>query len=56
MDTEQIDSEKEQLGQFVRQQGGEILYLKAQLYDHICQIQALQEHVHDLQHALSDVT
>lgn len=36
------------------QKNGEVLYLKAELYDKLCLIEALGNQVHNLQHALQE--
>lgn len=49
---EQGEAERQHITNLLQQKHGETLYLKAELYDKLCQIDALRNQVHELQHVL----
>lgn len=49
---EQGEAEKQHVTSLLQQKHGEVLYLKAELYDKLCLIDALRNQIHELQHAL----
>lgn len=47
---EDLAQERDEFKNLFEQKFGEVLYLKAELYDKLCHIQALHNQIHDLQH------